>query len=337
MKKLYWVLTLAVIFIINGCGLLDGDGTGGFDAILNAAPYKGLTDSIENDPKNVALLLKRADLLTQNNRSDIAYYDYKKSYELQPSEPTALLYSSSLFMTGRNKDVIALLQDCIKKYPQNTEFSRRLGEVYVQTGNTTEALAIYDNLLKTDSSNFDVYHEKGLLYASIKDTAKAIAMLQQSYHIQPTIRTGLALANFYAETNNANTIALCDALSQRDTARDFIEPLFLKGVYYSNVKEYAKAISLFDECTTRNWQFIEPYIEKGIIFYEQKNYDEALKTFQMAATIQYTYPDCYYWLGRCYEAIGKTEEAKDHYFKALTFDRNFTEAREALDRIRAKK
>ncbi|MFM2362322.1 MAG: hypothetical protein RLZZ316_1224 [Bacteroidota bacterium] len=337
MKKLYWVVFVAAITLFNSCGLLDSESTGGFDAILNAPPYKGLTDSIENAPKDAQLLLKRADLLTQNNRSDIAYYDYKKSWELEPSEASALLFSSSLFMTGRNKEVIELLQNCIKQYPQNTEFSRRLGEVYVQAGKTNDALAIYDGLLKADSSNFEVYHEKGLLYAAIKDTSKAIAMLQQSYTIQPTIRTGLALANFYAETNNATTIALCDALSLRDTARDFIEPLFLKGVYYSNVKEYAKAISLFDECTTRNWQFIEPYIEKGIIFFEQKNYDEALKTFQMAASIQYTYPDCYYWLGRCYEAIGKMEEAKDHYFKALTFDRNFTEAREALDRLREKK
>ena len=132
-------------------------------------------------------------------------------------------------------------------------------------------------------------------------------------------------------------IALCNALEQRDTARDFTDPVFLKGVYYANVKDYPKAIALFDEAINRDWHFIEPYIEKGIIFFEQKNYDEALKTFQFAASISYTNADSYYWMGRCYEAIGKKEEAIDYYYKALTFDKNFTEAKEAIQRLNVMK
>ena len=105
----------------------------------------------------------------------------------------------------------------------------------------------------------------------------------------------------------------------------------------SKEKDYPKAIALFDEAMRRDWRFIEPYIEKGIILYEQKNYDEALKTFQFATNISYTNADCYYWTGRCYEAISKKEEAIDYYYKALTFDKNFKEAREALKRLKVEK
>ena len=167
-----------------------------------------------------------------------------------------------------------------------------------------------------------------------EDTIAAIAVLEKAYRLQPVLQNGLALANLYAETKNAKVIALCDDLQQRDTARDFSDPVFLKGVYYSNIKEYPRAIALFDEAINRDWRFIEPYIEKGIIFFEQKNYDEALKTFQFATNISYTNADNYYWMGRCYEAIGKKEEAADYYYKALTFDKNFTEAREAINRLK---
>ena len=75
----------------------------------------------------------------------------------------------------------------------------------------------------------------------------------------------------------------------------------------------------------------------SVVDIEQKNYDEALKTFQFATNIAYTNPDNYYWMGRCYEAINKREEAIDYYYKALTFDHNFPEAKAGLQRLKADK
>lgn len=330
MKCIFSLLLLAAV----ACSChMGGPSANGFDETLQQQPFKPLTDSIEKNPSNAGLLLRRAELLTQNNQHDIAYYDYKKSWQLQPSEASALLFVSNLFLTGRNKDAIELLKKCTQQYPSNTEFLRRLGEAYTQAGNTQQAFALYDDLLKKDTANFEALYEKGLLYAQLKDTAHAIAVLEKAYRLQPVLQNGLALANLYAETKNEKVLALCDALQQRDTAREFVDPVFLKGVYYSNIKDYPRAIALFDEAINRDWRFIEPYIEKGIILFQQKNYDEALKTFQFATNISYTNADNYYWMGRCYEAIGKNQEAIDYYYKALTFDKDFKEAKEALKRL----
>lgn len=334
MKHLLLYMLCGLAASIGSCGLLGDKSVNGFDEILQQEPFKSVTDSIEKNPASAGLFLRRAELLTQNNQHDIAYYDYKKSWELSPTEPASLLFASNLFLTGRSKDAVDLLKKCTQQFPGNTEFMRRLGEAYTQTGNAPAALALYDELLKTDSSNFEALYEKGMLYTQMKDTVRAITILEKAYQHQPVLQNGLALANLYAETKNAKVIALCDALQLRDTARDFTDPVFLKGVYYANVKDYPQAISLFDEAINRNWRFVEPYIEKGIILFEQKNYDEALKTFQFATNISYTSSDNYYWMGRCYEAIGKKEDAIDYYYKALTFDRNFTEAREAIKRLK---
>jgi len=318
-----------------GCNLSGSKSANGFDEILQQAPYKSVSDSIEKNPADASLYLRRAELLTQNNQHDIAYYDYKKSWQLQPSEASALLFTSNLFLTGRGKDAIDLLKKCTQQYPANMEFMRRLGEGYTQTGDAKQALAQYDEILKKDTGNFEALYEKGMLYAQMKDTAGAISALEQSYRRQPILQNGLALANLYAETKNVKVLALCDALQQKDTARDFVDPVFLKGIYYSNIKDYARAIPFFDEAIKRDWRFVDPYIEKGIILFDQKNYDEALKTFQYATNISYTSADNYYWMGRCYEAIGKKEDAIDYYYKALTFDKNFTEAREAIRRLKS--
>jgi tetratricopeptide (TPR) repeat protein len=334
MKRIFFYFACLVMTTACSCNLAGGKSANGFDETLQQPPFKSITDSIEKNPSDAGLLLRRAELLTQNNQHDIAYYDYKKSWQLQPAEGSALLFVSNLFLTGRSKDAIDLLQKCARQYPANMEFLRRLGEAYTQTGNTKDALALYDELLKKDTGNFEALYEKGMLYAQLKDTGNAIALLDQAYRRQPILQNGLALANLYAETKNEKVVALCDALQRRDTARDFVDPVFLKGVYYSNIKDYPRAIALFDEAINRDWRFIEPYIEKGIILFQQKNYDEALKTFQFATNISYTNADNYYWMGRCYEAIGKNDEAIDYYYKALTFDRNFKEAKEALKRLK---
>ncbi|HTL09714.1 MAG TPA: tetratricopeptide repeat protein [Chitinophagaceae bacterium] len=333
-------MKLVVIFVLGLLALLAGscgnNTANGFNDVLQQPPYAGLTDSIKESPADAALLLQRAVLLTQNNQHDIAYYDYKKSWELKPTENTALLFAANLFLTGRGKDAVSFLKQCKDRYPGNTEFLRRLGEAYTQNGRSQDAIALYDELLQKDSNNFEALFEKGMLYTQLKDTPNAIATLEKAYYRQPVLQNGIALANLYAETKNPKVIALCDALQKRDTARDFTDPVFLKGVYYSNIKDYPRAIALFDEAINRDWRFVEPYIEKGIILFEEKNYDEALKTFQYATNIAYTSADNYYWMGRCYEAIGKKDEAIDYYYKALTFDRDFTEAREAIQRLKAK-
>lgn len=335
MKRIVFYCSTCIIVFITSCNLTGGKAANGFEETLQQMPFKPVSDSIEKNPTDAELYLRRAELLTQNNQHDIAYYDYKKSWQLQPTESCALLLASNLFLTGRTKDAIELLKKGSEQYAANLEFKRRLAEAYMQANNPEQALAVYDELLKKDSSNYEALYEKGMLFAQMKDTAKAVAMLENSYHHQPILQNGLALANLYAETKNVKVIALCDALQLRDTARDFVDPVFLKGVYYSNIKDYAKAVPLFDEAINRDWRFVDPYIEKGIIQFEQKNYDEALKTFQFATNVSYTSADNYFWMGRCYEAIGKKEEAIDYYYKALTFDKNFTEAKEAIKRLKS--
>src|SRR6267378_4246971 len=147
----YTFLLMAVA--CAGCGLFDKTGNG-FNEVLSEPPFKTISDSIDQFPNNATLLLQRAELLSQNNHHDIAYYDYKKSWELRPTEGTAMAFTSNLFLNGRNKEAIDLLKGCIAKYPANTAFMRRLAEAYTQSGKGAEAIGLYDDLLHKDSVNF---------------------------------------------------------------------------------------------------------------------------------------------------------------------------------------
>lgn len=333
MNPRFFTLFIFVIIIFTYCNQFDRNYNGASLELLNDQPFKALTDSIGRFPNVAELYYKRGVLLSQHELHELAFSDYQKAWKSDPNEATALSYVSNLLVTGKQQQAIQLLEQCVKNYSGNAEFIRRLSETYLQSGNNTKALSQYNVITATDSGNFEAWYEKGLLLAQLKDTAGAIYAFEKAYALQPLQLYGIYLANLYAETKNAKALAICNELIRKDSLEELTDALFIKGIYFANTNKNMEALELFDYCIKRDWKFTEAYIEKGIILYHHQNVDEALKTFALAAKVSQTYADAYYWMGRCFETIGNKNDAKDNYTMALALDRNFPEAREALDRI----
>ncbi|MBL7700021.1 MAG: tetratricopeptide repeat protein [Chitinophagaceae bacterium] len=327
------MVALAVVTLIVSCSLRDTDSEKNNSSILNSPRFSGITDSINRFPGSAELYVKRALMLSQLNEHDAASADYKKAYELSGDEHVMLDYASNLMLSQNVNKAIQLLEEGIKKFPSNTEFSRRLAEIHLQKGDARDALNEYDKILLADSSNFEAWYDKGLLLAKLKDTAGAIEALEKSFSLVPISYSGMALAGIYVAQKNPRALTICDMILARDTAEMQTEPVFMKGAYFADTKQYDEALKQFDECIKRDWKMTDAYIEKGIILFERRNYDEALKQFTMTTTVSNTDADGYFWLGRCYEMMGKKEEAIANYERALALDDTFTEARAALRRL----
>jgi tetratricopeptide (TPR) repeat protein len=317
------------------CSCKSGaDGKESAEKVLNAPPYAGLTDSIKQFPQNQDLYMQRAVLLSQNNRHELAMDDYKKAWELKPEQHIAMQYVSNLMLVNRPEDAVKVLKESIAKWPGNPDLHRRLSEIYAQIGDNQKAIAQFDEWAQQDSLNFEVWYEKGVLLAQLKDTPASIQALEKSYRLQPINYNGLALASLYAATLNPKVITICDELIRKDTSGIINDVLYLKGSFYSDTKQYEKAMDMFNQCITRDWKFSDAYIEKGIVLYDLKKYDSALKVFTMAATVANTNADAWYWMARCYEVLGKKDLALVNYQRALAIDKNFDEAREGIKRLK---
>lgn len=330
---LWWLLGIA--FIAVSCKD-HADKKTEEAAVLKQAPFAPLTDSIRQaKPEEAAgLYARRAEILSRNNLHELAAEDYQKSWTLHPEEATGLRYASTLSILGRTDQAARLLQDCRKRFPSNSNFSNMLGDIYVQSGKTKLALDLYDTMLQADSLDFEAWYEKGLLLEKTNDTAGALIALKKAYTIQPVNTYALELAHLYAENRDSKALQLCDEVLAKDLTHELLDPLFIKGIYYSNTAQYKKAIVQFDSCIRRDWKFTDAHLEKGIAFFKQKNYEEALKTFRLSVEVSNTYPDGYYWIGRCYEVAGNKEEAIAYYQRALSLDKDFSEAGQAIRRLK---
>ena len=85
------------------------------------------------------------------------------------------------------------------------------------------------------------------------------------------------LAYQYAESKNAKAIPLADSMISKDSLHLFAEPYYIKGLYYSNTKNNAKAIQEFDATIKTDHRYLNAYIEKGKILFDQKKNIECFK------------------------------------------------------------
>jgi tetratricopeptide (TPR) repeat protein len=211
----------------------------------------------------------------------------------------------------------------------------RLAPSYDALNKTDEALKVCNAMLEKEPSQVNALLLKADLLEKKGDTANMISSLEKAYSIIPFNREiSNKLAYQYAETKNVKALQIADSLISKDSLNMFAGPYYVKGMYYSNTNDKSKAIQLFNEAIKREHHLLEAYIEKGKILLDQKKTNDALKTFQLANTITPSFPDAWYWIGRCQEILGYKAEAKQNYEKAYELDNTFTEAKEAAEKIK---
>jgi len=327
--RLFWIILLATVACKN-----RKDNSESAVSPVEAIPaYKNLNDSLHLFPDDPRLYLRRATRLTQDNAHELAYADFQKAFMLNPLPEYALPFAANLEILGKHNERLSLLESIFRKFPDNPQLGRLLAESYASSGNAAQALLIYNNLLVKDSMDLDAMYEKALALEQLKDTVQAINTLLKAYGYQGVETYGLELAHLYAELRNPRALQICDNILKQDSARQLIDPLFIKGIYYANIKQYPKAIIEFDSCIARDWKTTDAYLEKGRAYFFMKNYHAAMQTFNMAITVTQTDPDAYFWLGRCYEAQQHKIEAIVNYRKAIALDKDFKEARQRMENL----
>lgn len=322
---------ITLLIIISSCN--EKKQESGFDEVLNQPPFRVLTDSIQQFSGNEELYFRRAVLLNTNNFPEPALADFQKAWSIKKEERFALGIST-LLLENKPEEAIRFLQEATREIPGSLLLQLSLARAYNAQDKIPEALSICEQLLEKKPDQVDLLKMKADLLSKKGNETEATATLEKAYRLTPyDVQLNYILALKYAETKNVKVLALCDSLIKADSADQHAEPYYYKGIYYSNLKESAKAIALFDEAIKHEYTFLDAHIEKGNQLFEMKKYPEALKVFNLALTISPDYADNYYWIAKCQEAMGQKEEARLNYQRALGLDKNFKEAKDALNRM----
>ena len=229
------------------------------------------------------------------------------------------------------------LRNVIRQYPDSLMLVQNLIEAYRNDASYDSAIALTDEEIKKDSGNAYLWNMKATLHFENDDTLDAIKSLEHAVNIYPMPEYLIALGTIYAEVKNIKSLIIADGLLKANRAKSGKDAFFLKGLYYNYTNDKKKAINYFDSSIHLDFTNMYAYREKAIALYDLGKYDEALQTLKRAVTIQNNFEEGYYWMGKCYEKLQQPDDAIQSYQNALLYDKNFTEAREALDKLQSEK
>lgn len=322
---------IAGVVLVSSCS--DKGTSSPYDEVLSHPPYSSLTDSVKREPKNDALYFRRAVLLNKNNLPGPALADFEKAWSLKKDERYAFGIST-IWLDKSPDSAITFLNKALRELPQSILLRINLARAFDGQNNTDAAMKVCEEVLATDPTRTDVLKMMSDLLDKKGQTQASIAALEKAYAITPfDVELNYGLAFKYAENKDPKVITLCDSLAKKDSAGTHAEPYYYKGIYYANTNEKAKAIASFDEAIHHDYYFKNAYIEKGRVLYDQGKMPDAYKVFNLVLTLSPSFPDAYFWMGKCQEAMGQKDEARLNYQRAYGLDKSFTEAKEAADRL----
>ena len=231
---------------------------------------------------------------------------------------------------------VASIKNAIKEYPDSLILKENLIEAYRNDGYYDSAILIANQELAKDSGSAYLWNIKATLYFENNDTANSINSLQHAIEIYPLPEYLVALGTVYAEIKNKNSLQIADGLLQTNKTKYGKDGYFIKGLYYNYENEPQLAITNLDSCLDLDFTYMYAYREKAIAYYNEGKYEDALKVLKRSVTIQNNFDEGYYWMGKCYEKINRKNDAIESYQNALLYDKNYSEARDALDKLQSK-
>lgn len=225
-----------------------------------------------------------------------------------------------------------ILREQIEKHPDSAMLRENLIQYFRDNSNYTKAIGETDALLKSDSNNERLLYIKATLLSENDDTLQAIKTWEKLIMVEPRPEYLMSVGTLYAFSKDPRALDVADLLANAKSNAKY-QSLFISGLYYNSINEQAKATVYFDQCIALDYTNTLAYREKAIAEYDMGKYLDALKTLELALAVKSSYDEAYYWMGRCYEKLGKKEAAIDNYKQALQLSPNYIEAKDALAKM----
>lgn len=317
-----------VITILAACSNSTNDPSP-FAEKLQVPPYKTLSDSIRKDPTRSDLFFRRAILLNRNDQPAAALADFRQAWKLEKFEPYALGAGNILLLNQPDSGIV-FVQSALKELPESLPLQLLLARVYEAANKPDQAVAVCNQILTEIPDQVNALVLKAEILEKKNEVPALIDALEKAHTLLPgNLEIIEKLAYQYAENKNIRSLALADTIISYDSLGENPNPYYIKGNYFANTGNTAKAIYWFDETIKHDHRYLAAYIEKGKILFDQKKFEEAAGVFKLANTISPAFPDAWYWIGRCQQQAGQLVEARESYQKAYSLDKSFTEARDA--------
>lgn len=327
----YFPIILGILLFVS---CTDNKKNAEQNPFFNSDPaLKEVTASIAKSPNDAALYFSRGKMLHKLRQDSLAISDFKMASSLDTNN--AVYYSAVGDILFENKDLdgsVEWLQKAINKNPTDPKAHLKIAKLFLYMKAHPKAFEQINIVLRKDVYNPEAYFLKGMIYKDMNDTGRAISSFQTVLQIAPDYKEAVVqLGLLYSAKNDSLAMKYLDNAYKMDSSDVF--PIYARGVYYQNHKDFDKAKSEFRKCIVKNTHFVDAYFNMGYILMQQDSIQKSFSFYDLAVKLQPDNPTGYYDRGVCYEMLNKVPEAVNDYKTAAKLDTGYASPKAALKRL----
>ncbi|MBR5096995.1 MAG: tetratricopeptide repeat protein, partial [Treponema sp.] len=220
------------------------------------------------------------------------------------SENSLILNRADAAVMSRDYALAArLYSTLLNSCPDDEGLLKRLGNVYIKSGDDKKALPIYESLLGINPKNAECLLTLGGIYRRIKQYDKSVEVLNKA------LQAG---------------------------AKD-VQVYYNLGFTYKCQEKFEDAIDCFETVVTLNPNDVLAYNHMGSIYELKKEYDDAVQSYKMGLKVDPNHPILHFNLAHTYESSGNIDKAIREYEAALRYKPGWKEAYVEYARLLFKK
>ncbi|MCF7970722.1 MAG: tetratricopeptide repeat protein [Methylococcaceae bacterium] len=140
--------------------------------VKTLAPESGLAEALEGD------------IYLADKKPDQALVAFQQSYQIQPSAEALASMTKIMMAQGKQSAVISLLEQEIKKDPNNIVGYLLAGDIYLQQNQTGEAEKHYLAVLVKQPENVSALNNLAWIYHQ-ENNPKALELIEKAYNMAP--------------------------------------------------------------------------------------------------------------------------------------------------------
>ncbi len=255
-----------------------------------ALAKKAIKLGLEQHPTSVNLKLFQVEVLSFENKIDLAEEILDALYELESHNEEVFIQKANL-LSKRDEH-----EKAIKVLKSALDFSRDeeiiadlyslIGMEYLFLDKFSKAKEFFILCLERDSNDYSALYNVMYCFDFLNETEEAIDFL-----------------NVYL-----NNKPYCEVAWHQ------------LGKQYMVLKEYQKAIAAYDFAIISDDRFVGAYVEKGKVLEKLKRYNEAIELYQLSMQLEDPSSFSLLRIGYCYEKLEDYDAAIQYYDRAVHED-----------------
>lgn len=305
------------------------------DSSLYAPMVLPLTDSIAQFPNNEALYFRRA-LLLFNTDPLLAQKDFEKAAQLKPdvTDFWAGAGEAALVLKDYTRS-IAHFERALQTAPGYPYLQYQLATAMIENKQYKSADSVASILGQSPGTHDKAFYLKARIAEDNKDTTLAISHLTTAIDqagLQSDYSAVMELGDLLQIRRSPAAVKYYKLAARLDSVNS--EPLISLAQYYEQAGNNTEAIAAYNSSISTDPDDERAYLALGRINIKKKDWKEAFRYFDLAAKASPANAAAYYYRAQCHENLGRKEDAIDDYVKALTFKKDYPEAKAALDKLK---